>query len=370
VLRNHAPHGGWPAFARYGEGRTIARTLDRAGYRTAYVGKYLNQYRRADGAVPPGWDHWFVFDEDNGAYLDYRVVTWSEGDTRSRRIRFGNRARDYSTDVFANEAVRTIRRTDATDPLFLVVSPFAPHTPSIPAPRDRGSRASAPVRFGPAFNEDDLSDKPAWVRRLHRADPGEVAQRIRRQWETLASVDRLVGRVVDALRATDRLRDTILVFTSDNGLNTGEHRWQGKLAAYEGSIRVPFAIRYDRGRWRNGSSTALASTLDLAPTIADATGVRLTSEGRSMLPFLERRRDTVRRWVRLEHLGPPPPRGGPPTYCGIRTRTLTYVHYTTGEEEFYDLRRDPAQLRSRTSGASYERIRRLAKRHCRSTGLW
>ena len=59
-----------------------------------------------------------------------------------------------------------------------------------------------------------------------------------------------------------------------------------------------------------------------------------------------------------------------PTYCGIRTRTLTYVRYSTGEQEFYDLRHDPAQLRSRTSGPAHERVRRFAKRRCHDTGLW
>jgi N-acetylglucosamine-6-sulfatase len=89
-----------------------------------------------------------------------------------------------------------------------------------------------------------VSDKPGWIRRLPILNAKDI-ERIRRGYETeiesLQAVDDLV-EAVDALKSVNRLDDTIIIFTSDNGFVMGEHRLEGKIAPYKGSIKVPLII--------------------------------------------------------------------------------------------------------------------------------
>ena len=127
-------------------------------------------------------------------------------------------------------------------------SPFAPHGPATPAPRDVGATMGVPAPR-PSFNEDDVSDKPPYIRRQHLTGEGVRTAWWERRLVALQPVDRAVGQIVEALRATGRLRDAMLIFTSDNGFEAGEHRWFHKLAPYDESIRVPMIVR-------SGSATA------------------------------------------------------------------------------------------------------------------
>src|SRR5215213_6283799 len=99
----------------------------------------------------------------------------------------------------------------------------------------------------PSFNEDDVSDKPAWIGNTPILTPEEVdelRQRYRQRLRSLQSVDEMVGRLVGVLRQTGELSNTYIVFTSDNGLHLGEHRInKKKWTAYEEAIRVPLLVR-------------------------------------------------------------------------------------------------------------------------------
>jgi arylsulfatase A-like enzyme len=155
-------------------------------------------------------------------------------------------------------------------------------------------------------------------------------------------VDRSVSLLLDELRATGRLDRTLIVYTSDNGLAWGEHRWTKKEVPYEESIRVPFAVRYDPLVTTAVVEDAIALNIDIAPTIARLAGVDgLATDGRSLLPLL--RRD-ARRWrtdFLIEHL-----QGSNPvtTYCAVRTERFLYVRYRDGFTELYDLETDPFEL--------------------------
>ena len=151
VYANQGADGGWSTFAATGAERaTIATALDAAGYRTGLFGKYLNGYGDAPpGYVPPGWDRWFTFLGQNGAYFDYTVF-----DDQRGVLRFGSDPADYSTDVFAREADRFIRTTPAEQPFLLMVTPYGPHDPWTPAPRHQHAFDDAPVDLGPAFGEN------------------------------------------------------------------------------------------------------------------------------------------------------------------------------------------------------------------------
>ncbi len=202
VYRNAGLYGGAQAFP---DDDTLAVWLRRAGYTTALVGKYLNGYKGS--RVPPGWDRWRAFTWGWG-YYDYRLV-----DEHGRIRRFGSAPEDYSTTVLAREAVAFIRR--ARRPFFLLFAPAAPHEPALAEPSDRGRLDNAPPHAPPSLNEEDVSDKPAYVQTQAKRRSLEAVARYRRsQLESLLAVDRAVGSIVAALRRRGQLESTLIIYTS------------------------------------------------------------------------------------------------------------------------------------------------------------
>jgi len=167
----------------------------------------------------------------------------------------------------------------------------------------------------------------------------------------------MIGSLKQTLAARGQLANTYILFTSDNGLHMGEHRLApGKQTAFETDIHVPLVVtgpNVPHG-WRLPQIT---STIDLYPTFAQLAGASVPGaiDGRSLKPLLAGQ--TVSPWrqaVLVEHHGPdvtrddpdfPGPFGGnPPSYKALRTGTGTYVEYSNGETEYYNLRKDPYEL--------------------------
>jgi arylsulfatase A-like enzyme len=366
VYANWSPYGAWPAFHEAGdEEGTIALALHDAGYRTALFGKYLNEY--PGGEAPPGWDRFAAFvNGQGGGYYDYDLFRQDEAGRR--RVHYGAEPRDYSTNVLAGDAVSFLRSVDPGDPLFLYYAPFAPHSAIVPAPRDADTWAGHRQSLPPSFDEADVSDKPGYIRESGPLSETFARQKYELAYEALQAVDRAVGRIVATLRATDRLRNTLLVFLSDNGIAMGDHRWDYKLTPYEESIHVPLVIRYDPlTDARAGTRTdALVSNVDLAPTIASVAGVPFAGVGRvdgtSLVPLLDGSARQVRDGLLLEHADYPG-HYHVPSYCGLRTLGWTYVRYDGGVEELYDLTADPYELRNLAGDAAASRtLRRLRAR--------
>jgi N-acetylglucosamine-6-sulfatase len=351
-------HGGFAAFR---DGSTIATWLDEAGYRTAMIGKYFNGYGGADGYVPPGWDEWFAT-FTNGAFYDYLAVANGE------EMSFGDDPSDYGTTVLRERAVRFIRTTEATEPLFLYFAPHAPHEPATPEARDRKLFTSEDWKRSPSFDEADVSDKPNHVSRLRRVnarDEREIDRFRLRQVRSLQSVDRAVAALVDALRDTDRLENTMIVFASDNGMLWGEHRLRGKSQIYEEAIEVPLVVRYDAMIEDARVDENLVLNIDVAPTFAALAGVAADDpDGRSFLPLIRSRTSSWRDAFLIEHMAKG--RFGAPTFCAIHTSRDVLVRYDTGEEELYDLVRDPHQLLNVAGSREYRDRRRALQGELRA----
>jgi N-acetylglucosamine-6-sulfatase len=344
------------AGAKLNERKTIAAKLDAAGYRTALMGKYLNGYPFGRGQyVPRGWDRWYAFKHTGGAYFDYEL---NENGTL---VHYGSAPRDYSTDVLASKAVRFIRRS--RQPFFLYWAPKAPHGPAIPAPRHEGALSGLRMPRRPNFSEEDVSDKPRYVRGLPPRHYRGARKFYRAQARTLLAVDDAVRAMVRALKRSGRLDRTVIVFTSDNGFLAGAHRLGGKLSPYEESVNVPFVVRFPGARGR--SERGLASNVDLAPTFADLAGARLRRDGRSLVPLLANRERRWRKRVLLEWRGSNRHAESDinvPKFWGLRSLRYKYVEYRTGERELYDLRRDPYELRNRIGSGRYRDVRRRLAR--------
>ena len=337
VYRQDPPFG---RFEWFDDRSTLATWLHDAGYRTGLFGKYLDGYQHAavTGYVPPGWDRWVAF--VHSEQIDYQLTI--DGELHA----YAHAPGDHATEVLADQVVSFIR--GSTGPLFVEFTPSVPHAPAIPSPGDEGAFADLEPARPPSFDEADVSDKPAWVRDLPRLSPEQISaiDAFRQdQYRSLLGLDRALGRILDALQETGRLDNTLIVFTSDNGILHGEHRWTKKEAPYEEAIRVPLVMRWDAAGWNAGGQMpgTLALNIDLAPTLADAAGVaHPPTDGRSLLPVLAGdpawRSDFL-----VEHLEGTNP---VPTYCAVRSERWMYVRYTTGEEELYDLQADPYELRN------------------------
>jgi arylsulfatase A-like enzyme len=216
----------------------------------------------------------------------------------------------------------------------------------------------------PSFNEADVSDKPATIRKMPRLTAGRIAtrQRIYRcELESLLSVDEGVRKLVDALRGRGELANTLLVFTSDNGFAHGEHRiFQGKQWVYEESIRVPLLMR-GPGVPAGTTVSDLVVNADLAPTIVDAANASagLTMDGRSLIPIAQRPGIAAGRDVLIENSA----YQDRPGFAAIRTSRYVYAEYGSGARELYDLQRDPFQLVSRHADSPSVRTQLATRLH-------
>ncbi len=352
VYRNDPPNGGFETFGAQ-DASTVATWLHGAPahYATALVGKYLNGYEST--YEPPGWDRWvalLVGDSDKG-YYDYDM------NVDGAKVHHGSEPQDYSTDVLAQSSADFIRSVSPDQPLFLYFAPHAPHDPSTPPPRYGVPLKDLPKYRPPNFNESDVQDKPDWVQRLPLLTYNEI-QRLddfrNRQFRALMAVDDAIRTIVEALDDTHRLANTLLVFTSDNGLEMGSRRWSRKRVPWEESIHMPLIVRYDP--ITHGAATAdshLVLNIDLAPTFAEAADVRAPGvEGSSLLPLLAREDPPWRSDILLEHLADA--KDDPnyvPSYCGVRTQDFKYVRYEEQvddgievSEELYSMTEDRYEL--------------------------
>lgn len=365
VRDNKGPHGGFEALR--GPGNTVATWLRRSGYRTAMIGKFLNLYYERHGQQA-GWDVWNPL-VGNTVYEPYDHEFFADwpGDGKRRHV----------TDAVRDQTLALIDAWAATDrPFFIWSSYVAPHgtcteeqrdcsAPPVPPQRyaDAHPRAGLPSLRKPSFNERAMGDKPRWMRALAKQSPARMRDLFRARVRSLAAVDEAVAATVGALRERGELANTYLLFTSDNGYLLGEHRLEGKIFAYQESLRVPFLLR-GPGLPRGVKRRQVVSTVDIAPTLVEVAGARARRkmDGRSMLPFARTSRKLTR--TSLVQAGPRRRIGTPQwTYRGVYTPRYTYVRWTrTGFEELYDRSRDPHELSNLARKPRYRAVRAELRR--------
>jgi arylsulfatase A-like enzyme len=335
----------------FDESSTLATWLRDAGYHTGLVGKYLNLYpfgRR--GFAPAGWDRWWGREHGpvTSLYYDYSMFE------QDHVVRYGHTDADYATDVLADQATEFVREAPADRPYFLWFAPTAPHPPWVAAPRDEGAFSGLAVPTPPSVGEADVSDKPAWVRRL--APMGDAQRALQREhrrdsYAALLAVDDAIYQIMNAVRARGDLAETVVVFTSDNGLAFGEHRWTKKSCPYEACLGVPFMIRVPGAPHR--TERAIVSAADIAPTIAELSGAPIPTalDGVSLVPLLlTGSREGLPGEVFAEWVGDQ----AIPAWWEIRTRRFAYIELGTGERELYALRDDPYELVNVVDAPAFE----------------
>jgi len=403
VYSHEAPYG----FAAFDDHLTVGTVLNQAGYQTALVGKYLNGYGQQKSLVtggpsttyvPDGWTDWMVSVEKRwpvgspyaGGTYHYRAFTQN---VNGKVV--ANRGR-YSSAVVGQQVRGLIEKYGAAGhPWFIWATPVAPHFGGPTEPDDPKnyrtatgylSKFQTPARPGwvkgrfddvithapgtrvSGPSEADVSDKPAFIRKLPEVTAYERTALLeveRQRAEALYAWDAQFGQIVRKLKQTGQYADTVIVFTSDNGYFTGEHRQRlGKIKPHEASLRVPLVIAGPG--IPHGVRYAPATTVDLTATLVElASAPALPAmDGESLVPVFaadrpwsvpvvtEGLQNLTGRFNKL-------PKGL--TERGVRTGRWAYFRYSTGEEELYDLFHDPLELRSRAGDPSYAGVRRALR---------
>ena len=335
VFHNGGPFGADRALRD--RDNTVASWLFDAGYKTGFVGKWLNGWHPIhEGAQQPyGWTNfnaWIGQTSATPIYTAYEYWDWNNGDYYQPKL--------HTNDGVTAETVSQIKEY-GQDPFFLWASYVAPHGMKdpdtnryikggpVPAPRHRTMFAKTipPYQSKPSFTYG--STRTQDYRTMWR-------NRIR----SLQSVDEGVRDIVNTLSATGELDNTVVVFLSDNGFLLGEHRAHGKNTPWEEALQVPFLARGPGVA--TGTTSKAAMIPDLAPSIAALAGVTpgRAVDGRSDLFSLGGGWDEV-----VIQAGTNNGRHHF-KWRGLRTPKWTYVHWIDGRKELYNRARDPYQLRN------------------------
>lgn len=390
---NHGILANAPGYSELSDPENVLPAwLQRAGYVTAHVGKYLNNHQKVLGpdTVAPGWDEWYTQLKPY-SYYDYALAV--NGGIQ----RFGTSEDEYLTRVLTDRARRVIKQhVPEKEPLYLQLDQFAPHQErgdsggrcggeAVPDPRDRELVYEARLPRPPSFNEPDVSDKPAFIERLERLGEKKDAVRLtyRCQVASLRGLDRGTRQVYRAIEEAGELDNTVFIFTSDNGLFFGEHRIPGsKKLPYEEALQVPLVVRMP-GAQKVKIKEPVAN-IDIVPTILELADAEpcvsalscRTMDGRSLLDLLVGDGEWPDGRAIVVELSDPNrvSRKHSCAYQGLRLAHRIYVrHILTPdrrgrvcrdrvEVEHYDLRTDPFELENLHGTAARGKERRLKSR--------
>jgi arylsulfatase A-like enzyme len=377
---------------------TFPKLLRAGGYQTAVIGKWHLK------TLPEGFDYYEILD-DQGTY--YNPLFFRPRDTVQLE--------GYTTDIITDRVLEWLQKgRDGSRPFLLMYHHKAPHRPWEPGPAQLGLFANTTIpepptlfdtwenRASPAGEQEmtiahHLTDSdlklvpppnlnPTQLERWNSAygplNADFLAARLEGaalvRWKyqryitdylrTVAAIDDNLGRVLNHLDATGLARNTVVIYTSDQGFFLGDHGWFDKRWMYEESLRTPLLVRWP-GVVRPGSvNQDLVQNLDYAETLLDIAGVAIpsTMQGRSLVPLL--RGQTPADWrdaIYYQYFEYPAVHMVRRHY-GVRTKRYKLIHYYEIDEwELFDLERDPQELRSVYAEPGYADVVRSTKQRLR-----
>jgi len=321
---------------------TFPKELQQAGYQTAFVGKW--HMGGSTDEPRPGFERWVSF-RGQGVYNN---PTFNIDGEKVKR-------KGYMTDLVTDYSVDFVKKRDPERPFFLYMSHKAVHGDFYPAERHKGAYAGHdyPRPASMADTEDNYRGKPAWVRAQRQSWHGvdgmynsriPYDQFTRDYAEALMAVDESVGRLVETLRDEGLLDSTLLVFTSDNGFQFGEHGLIDKRTMYEASIRVPLIVHCPELCEGGQRRREMILNTDYGPTFLEAAGCAVpdTMQGDSFYGLLTGACTEWRDAWLYEYFWE---RSFPqtPTVLGVRTDRYKLMQYQGlwDRYELYDLENDP-----------------------------
>lgn len=344
------------------------KELQKAGYRTAHVGKW---HMGNDPTPRPGYDTWVSF-AGQGKTNDPDLF-------EKGRI---HKVEGYITDIFTDRAIDFIKQTDKNKPFFIYIGHKAIHPEArqlddgsvdlnygsrfIPAERHKGRYDGKVIKRRPNYglSEKEQLTKPVLKRSLDiRHSPkiknafgkildiGISEATIRQRAEMMLAVDEGLGRIINTLEERKELNNTMIIFTSDNGYFYGEHGLSiERRLPYEEAVKTPLLVRYPKLVKSGARPEGLAMSIDLAPTVLDIAEVEIPKyvQGISLLPILTGDVKSVRDVAYMEYYSHenPFPWTANLDYRIVRKGRYKYIRWIRFEDEaeLYDLEADPYEM--------------------------
>jgi len=366
INETHVVKGG---FEDFNDTSTLATWLQKEGWETGFIGKYMNGYGYDTSSlyIPPGWDHWISHSIPTNRMINFGI------NDNGHRVIINDQ---YRTDYYAKEASNFINNSES--PFFLYVSTLVAHSTRdsiycedmggggrhsiLVSSKYKDSIKNFQFPFSPSFNETDVSDKNPIIKAKPSIKNTDcIEKQFKDRTESLRSVDDLIGTVYSTLVNTGKLNNTIIIFTSDNGILFGEHRHVGKIHPFEESIRVPLFIRAPG--FEKQIVEQLVINNDLAPTILDFAGLdhEISLDGLSLVPLMKEPSSSFREDFLVEVYYEGRKEAG--YYHALRGQNFLYVEFrgTFNFTEYYDLKHDPFQLSNLAECVEEECIKKLEK---------
>ena len=337
--------------------------LQKAGYRTGYVGKW-HMGEDTDEAQR-GFDHWASF-KGQGEYFNPTI------NINGERRKFEG----CTTDIITDLALEWLNKQAPGQPFYLQLGHKAPHFPFQPAARHAGRYAQKPVPRPEtmANTEANYESQPRWMRdrrySIHGVDHMETTPFdndpvpnfdafFRSYCESVHTMDENIGRILEWVEKSGRAKDTIVIYNSDNGFELGEHGFYDKRDASEESIRVPL-LAWAPGRVKAGTVVSqMVQNIDFAPSMLDAAGIPSPDgsklDGRSFWPLLLGRSVPWRDHILYEYYWEWNFPATPTTFA-LRTERYKYVffHGVWDKNAFYDLQTDPREKHNLINVPAYQ----------------
>ena len=359
--------------------------LQKLGYETAHVGKW---HMGNDGKPRPGYDRWVSF--DGHGRLDDPML--NVDGTYEKKT-------GYITDLLNDLALQFIDR-----PHRKPFSLFLAHKAVHPDAEQAADGTLQLTGYRPAERHKDLyrgcvfpkypnmlspaqvvKQKPAWAeafelkksaksRALLETLHAGGQEEIRLRAAMMASVDEGIGRIFESLERSGELDNTVILFFGDNGYFFGEHGLgPERRFAYEAGIRSPFIVRFPPLIEKNTRKKDLIICQDIAPTLIELAGGRPGPQvqGRSLRGLFDKRKQPWRKSFLVEYWAEQAmPWLVGMSYKAVRTGRYKLIHWVNrgkaGElDEFYDLEKDPWELRNLIASRSHTRLRDSLRRELR-----
>ena len=336
---------------------THASLLRAAGYTTAYVGKWHMDSQRER----PGFDHHWSFIAHARYWDPMFIVDGKDTPTKG-----------WVDDISTAYAIEFMKNQKGSGkPWLLVVGFKSPHGPPEPPERAKDRFAGEKARTVPNLNTP--TPYMGSRARNHTVEPttGTVPVSLD-YFRCISGADDCLGRLLDALDELGFAKDTVVIYTSDNGYYLGEHGLGDKRSAYDESLRVPFLVRDPAlgAKARRRVVDEMVLNLDLAQTLLDFAGVRAPKEmqGRSWRPLLTGESMAWRQSWFYEYFAENQANTRVPDITGVRTTDAKLIKYPGHDEwtELFDLKDDPYETRNLWLDAESAPVRaRLEAEHDR-----
>jgi arylsulfatase A-like enzyme len=350
----------------------VQKYLQKAGYHTGMIGKW--HLGGQPGSLPMGFDYWNIL-PGQGVYHDPTFIT-SDGKKQHK---------GYATDIITDFAIDFLEKRDKDKPFFLMCHHKAPHRPWDPDEKHRKMFENVDVPLPPTFDDDYAGksdaareatmriDRDLNERDLKQKPPEGLSGKELKKWKYLrymrdylacvASIDDNVGRLLDYLDKHDLAKNTIIIYTSDQGFFLGDHNWFDKRFMYEESLRMPFVVRWPAAIKAGSVNDKMILNVDFAETFLDAAGEKVPADmqGRSFLPLLKG--ETPKDWrtsmyYRYYHY---PMHHKVQPHIGVRTDKFKLIYFNKIDQwELYDLEKDPVEMKNVAAEPAYaETVKKL-----------